>query len=236
MHRTISQHRGFVHCGDQTFQLRDQRGDIRTETGFERMSPELYRDRLIPLSSQSCPGPSRMPCRPPLAVILWHRVCGLLGGSCAFFCLKKQSHVVLRDQLSGTKAWCDWRWGEGSWCLLFPFYPPPSFLPHSALSSRKTRQPKLASALTLNLLNINQSPPHLHPPGGEFPSPLFLGLSCDTDGHTDTSWLAPPLRYHRCLFSSEVINHRTLPCFSEQAAQARNAERSSRWFSSPDLL
>ena len=168
MHRTISQHQGFVHCGDQTFQLRDQKGDIQTETGFERMSPEPYRGRLIPLSSQSCPGPSRMPCRPPLAVILWHRVCGLLGGSCAFFCLKKQSHFVPRDQLSGAKARCDWGGGrgEGSWCLLFPFYPPPSFLPHSALSSRKTQQPKIASALTLNLLNINQSPPHLHPPGG----------------------------------------------------------------------
>ena len=85
-----------------------------------------------------------------------------------FSACKKQSHVVPRDQLSGAKAWCDWvcMWGGGgSWCLLFPFYPPPSFLPHSALFSRKTQQPKIASALTLNFLNINQLPPHLHPPG-----------------------------------------------------------------------
>ena len=123
--------------------------------------------------------------------------------------------------------------GGWSWCLLFPFYPPPSFLPHSALFSRKTQQPKIASALTLNFLNCH---PTSTPQAGEFPSPLFLGLSCDTDGHTDISWLAPPLRYHRYLFSSEVINHRTLPCISELAVQARNAERSSCWFSSPDLL
>lgn len=69
----ISQNKGFVFHRDQTFQLRDQRGTLRRETRFQRMSPEPCTlglgDSFI-LTSR--PGSSRMPGRLPLTVILQH--------------------------------------------------------------------------------------------------------------------------------------------------------------------
>lgn len=116
----ISQHWGLGALWGPDFSARSQRGDIRTETGFERMSPELYRGRLIPLSSQSCLALPGCHTGPPLAVNLG---IGCVG-SCeahVHFLLGKQSHVVPRTSSPGTKAWCDLGVGEVPGAFCFPF-------------------------------------------------------------------------------------------------------------------
>lgn len=96
------------------------------------------------------PGASRMLPRHPLAVILWYWCVGAKD-SCTIFCLFEIT--TLHPQ--GTSSLAQkLRVLVGFLVPSAPFSPL-CFLPFSVLYPRNTQQPKIASALSLNLLNIN---------------------------------------------------------------------------------